>query len=76
MLATTVLNINKESTINILKKRTYAKIPLIWNISAFKYAKYAITNINIGSITRTWSVYLVTSPVKNPQMTPENKDYY
>jgi len=32
---------------------THANIPLMWKISAFRYAKYAMTNMKIGSITRT-----------------------
>jgi len=32
---------------------TYANMPDKWKISALRYAKYAITKMNIGSITRT-----------------------
>lgn len=52
----------------------YARIPLIWKISALRYAKYAITKINIGSITRTWSVKRVTKPVRKPQMMPRRRE--
>lgn len=49
---------------------TYANIPDMWKISALRYAKYAITNMKIGSITRTWWVNLVTKPVAKPQIIP------
>lgn len=49
----------------------YDRIPLKCSISAFKYAKYAMTKMKIGSMTRTFSVKRVINPVMNPHINPE-----